>query len=359
MKWLRGGIIALVTVVLALACSDNGTGPKSVKYNVYAGSSYSTGGRSMDGALYILDADSLTILDSIPHMGQVDDIAVSPDGRWIYAECSWPFANRVLTKIDAKTLEKTEQLAVFSAGSLTLLDKGRLLLRQSSSCTSDLINPAGLQVTNTLSDSLCRMHGSVKGTKVAARIADERSRVRGTDVLSGAVFGTYTAHLTDGDTLMIETGVLHQDGRRVLLTATGKGHWFLIGDLETGETLLEYSLSWASDAHIALSDDGQYAAIAATGSTLFHDPFNVLQVFDLGPEQSLEWNDPLILCGKGKAQFHPDSRSIVLAWTRGYAFGGMQGPLQLVSVPEGTLLSELEAPFSQTEAGAIAIGPRP
>jgi hypothetical protein len=57
--------------------------PKEVRYNDYIAALDWVDGIATD-PLYITDADSMAVIDSIPQFGLVYDMEVSPDGRFLY-----------------------------------------------------------------------------------------------------------------------------------------------------------------------------------------------------------------------------------------------------------------------------------
>jgi hypothetical protein len=99
------GVALAVFACAVLPGCDKAIKPKEVKYNIYfAGSWYQ--GRSGDDYiysrhLYVYDADSLTLRDSIPIPNQAVNLEVSPDGHGLYAWCvSWSSYESNLIKID-------------------------------------------------------------------------------------------------------------------------------------------------------------------------------------------------------------------------------------------------------------------
>ena len=228
------------------ACTDKGPQPVPAEYNIY----YASWQRNL---IYILETDSLTIVDSIPDVGKVVSMEVSPDGDWIYAQTYEP---AYLTKIDVRSKVRVATLPYSRnrAEFLTLLRDGGLLLRGFPECKTELLDPAALTLSATLPDSVCALRGDASGTMVAALVGGT-SRIRRVNIETGEMFGEYIARASGDRTLRVWDGVLHPDGKRVLAIGTRGGgieSWFVIGDLTTGETLFEHSLYFPRGS-IALS----------------------------------------------------------------------------------------------------------
>jgi hypothetical protein len=245
---------------LLVACNHKGNEPEPVKCNIYLNNADT-------GMIYVIDADSLAVTDSIPGIGLALAMAVSPDGRWLYTEGYLPPLAGAASFVKTDLVEKEPVGSldgIFSA--ITLLNNGELLLRGSgygceSGDVNQLIDPSDLRIVTVFQDSLCRHKGALGQTKVAAMLNDGSRRICVTDVVSGNVYGSYVPTAAQGGTILPYTMVLHPDGIRVAVLgprSSLRDSWFLIGDVLTGETILEHSLVYPL-GQIAISDDGKYA----------------------------------------------------------------------------------------------------
>ena len=156
-------LFVVLAIATALACNDKPPQPKPVEYNIYYGN-------NEQGDLYVLDAKSLTIIDSIPGIGPPYSMAVSPDGAWLYA-VPWirpdpPY----LKKIDTRTNIVVDSLGDDRFNALTLLDRGKILIRGSQNCRGEVIEPHTLEHVRMINDSICPIRGPIGGTKVAALV---------------------------------------------------------------------------------------------------------------------------------------------------------------------------------------------
>ena len=250
----RSWIALTALACLFVACDGKGPDPEPVKYNVYYGS-------SDQGHLYVLDADSLTIIDSIPGLDEVTGIAVSPDGAWIYAESGKPPGILSLKKVNMKTKEIVGMIPDDVFSTVSALGEGRMLIRGRGLCRQDIVDANTFALTEMLDDSICGMRGPASGTSVVAYVGGT-SRFRSLDITTGELKGEYIPHLESGQVISVFDAVLHQDGVRVLILGTAHPFWswFVVGDLETGETLLQHQVFYAQ-GQIALSDDGSFAVV--------------------------------------------------------------------------------------------------
>jgi hypothetical protein len=130
--------------------------------------------------LYILELDSLRVVDSILNLGPVASVAVSPDGIWIFAQSHERPCRPALRKVDSRTHEVVGILPDNILSSIQLVDNGRLILRGSDLCRHDVIDASGPTLTHELDDSICALRGPVSGTSVVAKV-NGSSRLRALD----------------------------------------------------------------------------------------------------------------------------------------------------------------------------------
>jgi len=354
-RWTIGA--SLLAGGLMLACSDKGTDPKPLKYNVYVGC-------DERGVIYVLDADSLTVTDSLVGIGPTRSMALSPEGRWLYVQCQkdeggvGPFL-----KIDLRTKQEVARVEE-GLGNLLLLKGGTLLLAGLNRLY--FADPVTLAEVAPLPDTLRPWRVAKPGTKLPVEVI-YRNRFRLYDVDTGELTGEYVPHLLTGETLQISSTytILHQDERRLLLINESFQYalaWFLVGDMETGETLLQYPLAFAHGS-IAISSDGAYAIVTDLGSWSLESPPITADVFDLRTKQHLRRFRGRFggtggdgLKAATRALFVPEERRAILApWSMLQTYG----PLQVLDVEGLTLEQTLWSPFDSVGIGGLAVGPRP
>ncbi len=366
-------IAALLTsLTLAIGCSDDSpVTPKPVHYNIYVSATdylYLNGGKH--NGFYVYDADSLTLIDSIPlsHIGGHAEI--SPDGRYLYSVL-WrykdPPHDYYLAKIDVSTGDMVWTKNNLNAQNLSpsLLDDGRLML------CGDLIIDAETGTVVRDHDYLTDEHwvlndGPLHGTEVAAVHFDSvlyhdysDTLAIAVDVMTGQQRGGFVARLGSGQPpLLIRAARLHPDGRRVLITGIrydAQDAFFAVGDISTGELLLAARLS-TSIAEIAISSDGTLAVVVDQANVAFGYGVPAVYVYDLVSYQHLKtFYDELVYL-PGQVRFLPSDRRIAVFPDNGFASVGWLQTLDLTTMTREHAVDE---PFPSPDVGGIAVGPRP
>jgi WD40 repeat protein len=368
------GMALALLVCASLAGCDKATKHKPVKYNIYLGASmYDTSGAgSFWGWIYAYDADSLDLVDSINlnlidptgRSSFVDEMAVSPDGRWLYVLAASPKPEpSTLWKLDARTKQAVWSRPGWDDTKRTLvrvLQNGALLLVGDTVFRSE-----DGSVLRTAPDSLFALWGPASGTKVAATVRsgpgiEDGSIVRVVDVLTGEVSGRYAAHLESGAILhWVTTARLHPDGRRVLAVGISGGFWLVVGDLETGQTLFQYRLN-NEFGYIAISDDGLLAAVtdasampeAARGRVYVVDLQTLSVTIPTPPAALLHRNWAAQIC------FLPGDRRVATcpesSWDQNW------GPLSTIDVTTMQFEKSVWLPNPRLMfTGGMGVGPRP
>ena len=369
-------VMALALLAFAnLAGCDKATKPKPVKHNIYFGGMHISAytGDSTYGWIYVYDADSLNLIDSInlnlidptSQADLTDELVVSPDGRWLYvlaaSEHSIP---STLWKIDARTKQAVWSRPGFDDTKwlpIRVLRNGALLLVGDS-----VFRAEDGSVVRTLPDSLLTLWGPVSGTKVAATVRSQPqegydSIISLIDVVTGEVSGRFVAHLTSGVPLEhFYTARLHPDGRRVLAVGVYRSDyycWFVVGDLETGQTLYEYRLNHPF-GEIAISNDGVLAAVTDPGA-IYLGELGRVYIVDLQtlsvtipppPAELLHWSWAAQLC------FLPGDRRVATA-PKSYWYN--YGPLSAIDLTTMRFEKSVWLPDVGMNVGAIGVGARP
>lgn len=317
------------SVLLGLSgCKDKGTDPEPVKYNVYVGATTWIGDEQKDW-IYVLDADSLGVLDSIPQPNYVNELAVSPDGHYLYVLEYDMYDEDTLRKIDCQT--RTTVWARWHplppqggyGGPMFLVDQGRALFFD-----RELVRTSDGALIRVLEDSIAAGTGPTRGTEIACWTLDSsnggpfpESIVRAVDLTNGELRGSYRPRLSSGAVLLTIRACLHPDGRRVScagLYQSSHNVWFVIGDLETGETLLEHQLS-RGRGDVVVSPDGSTAVEADHPVPGMLEGDYALYVFDI-TNLTLLKKFGGIYCSQ--LHFVDDGRHLITAPPSGFSSSG-------------------------------------
>lgn len=348
--------MSVVVLVAGLGCDGDGpVQPGEVKYNIYVAALDWVDGVATD-PLYIIDADSMEVIDSIPQIGSLWDMEVSPDGRWLYtyvhrgsiAGCS----NDSLRRIDIK--EKRIDWAVPSGLEtyITLLDHGRVILRrwhQEAACPGgqDLIDAATGKRIRTLPDSLHHGEGPVEGTLVAAILREGvGAPIVATDVQTDSVYGHFVPRTVTGTVFIPRFARLHPDGETVLVIgglATNVG-WAVIGNLRTND-VFDSQRIFATFGEGVFSSDGTLAvtSVRSTGLT----------IFDIDSKRHLA----SLLAVGGQIRFIGDTKSVITCGVPDYFHAS--DPLWKFDLTHLRLETSVDLPLPEPLLGAMAVGRRP
>ncbi|HUU44977.1 MAG TPA: hypothetical protein VM118_04525 [Acidobacteriota bacterium] len=336
--WRVAAILTLAAVGLALGCtSRRSVDPGPVKYNIYIGATkFSV--RPNQHLLYIYNADSFQLVDSISLESFVFDMEVSPDGRWLYTVrgSQGPDVPRGLTQRDSRTGEVgwfhgADELMV------TMHKDGVLLVHG-----HDVLRARDGNVLLTLPDSIIPGWGPLSATQVAATvttsgpISQRPPVVSVLDLESGKVSGRYEPHLSNGALLHTEFARLHPDGRRVLVIAYRERidqTWFVVGDVLTGETLLQYPLIYPL-GEVAISEDGLLAVVTDPSAPLIFNSRPTLDVFDL--DQMVHLQRIVLPIGEffipSQVLFLPGDKTVITAPRADLVYTGPLNVIDLTSV---------------------------
>jgi hypothetical protein len=365
LRAVAGATLAGFACAVLAGCGKT-TKPEPVKYNIYLGAFGSREGTSATrfDQFFVYDADSLTVRDSIPLPAMAVELEVSPDGRWLYAQCMnrgpTPYK---LYKIDALTKEVVWSIPGY--GLITLLDGGRLLTRERFD--TEVIDLATGDVITRLPSTIRILKGPPNGTKVAAIVPADTTDffwdtlVTVFDVKSGETYGHYVPRLSTGEALeMIYTARLHQDGKRVMVIGLYgyiKYCWFMVGDVETGETLLRHRL-YSPFGEIAISEDGALAVASDPSQPLFGESRQAVEFFDLISMKHLKTLDGY----SGLLAWYPrqvrflfgDSKIVIGSYAE-----FTTGPFCIVDRTTLTVENTVQQPYDGLINGVLGVGPRP
>jgi hypothetical protein len=348
-------LLVLVIAGLGLACHDKGTEPGPVKYNVYVAALDWVDGVATD-PLFILDADSsLEVIDSIPRIGSLYDMEVSPDGCWLYTfvhRPARPCPNDSLRCIDVKNQRIDWAIPSPADTRFSLLDEGNLILRRSAGCGDllggqELLDATTGRILRKLPDSLTYMEGPVAGTRVAA-ISGEGygATVVAVDLLTDEVSGSFVPRLPSGQELVTKFARLHPDGETVLVIAGVVTNlaWAMIGNLQTGESPLGqriYDINSVGE----FSSDGSLAVVSDMNSGL--------TVFDL---DSMVYRGRVAVAA-GQVAFVGDTKTAAVCGVGDYFQA--TDPIVLVDAEAVRPIWGIHLPLPHPLLGAMAVGRRP
>ncbi|MBD3298472.1 MAG: hypothetical protein GF341_07455 [candidate division Zixibacteria bacterium] len=348
--------MSVVVLVAVLGCDDDGpVEPGDVRYNIYIAALDWVDGNATD-PLYIIDADSMVVIDSIPRIGSLHDMEVSPDGRWLYtfvhrgSVSGCP--NDSLRRIDIKNKRVDWAIPSGLDTRIQLLDGGSKILRRwsrHSICPAgeELLDATTGELLRVLPDSLLYQEGPINGTEVAAIIGDPLgARIVAVDVETDVIRGRIVPKLPSGQKLFPSFAELHPDGETVLAIAglTTDLAWGMVGNLRTGEWLLTERIYDVNSAG-TISTDGALALISDMNSGL--------SVFEL---DSLIYRGRVSIPG-GQVEFVGDTKSAIMCG-RGDYFHATH-PVVRVDVNQLEPTHAVELPLPSPLLGAMTVGRRP
>jgi hypothetical protein len=286
-------VIILSALLVGVAgCNDEPTKPEPVRevvyYYVY----------SPLYQLYVLDADSLTVIDSTGGFSDltepIEDMVATPDGRWLFSigESSAQQGDLV-RKIDVATLITVDSLRLdkrIGGRSLLLLDGGRLL--RIGNCSGLLANVESFPDVTIDSSEICAQAGPIDG-KTVAGIVPGTNRVRIETVDPRTVLHEFPGRTVDGSEVSgVHRTLLHPGADRVSLIATANGFWYIIMDVETGEALHQHAVPSGAFAfipgEIAINSQNTRAVVTVSGNPLIGDFVGTVDVVDLTDFQLLK-----------------------------------------------------------------------
>jgi hypothetical protein len=295
----------------------------------------------------------MVVIDSIPQIGALYDMEVSPDGGFLYNCVRRGRGYDSLRCIDIKRKEIVWSVPRTPPyNSLALLDNGRIILGRKGFGTgaADLIDASTGRIIKVLSDSIRYDEGPVSGTKVSGLVGTyPDSRVVGVDVLTGEVWGEFRPHYPGGPPLPTAFTRLHPDGDKVLaLDGVDIGvSGAIIGSLSTGNTLITGRM-YSPFGEGQFSADGRLAAVG--------DKNSFLRVFDLDSMTTIAWPD--IENGFAtQIEFIGDSHVIVTAQFGDYFQG--TDPLVRIDLTALQATHGLLLPLPEPLVGPLAVGLRP
>jgi len=340
-------------------CEDLAVEPEPEHYNMYVAALDWIDGTATD-PLYILDAESMDVIDTIPQVGSLRDLEVSPDGKWLYAYVHrgspgshFPLYDS-LRCIDVQKKQVAWAIPSGLSTSITILDNGKLILRRWSQFRDepggqDLIDASTGTVLKTLPVLPWCCEGPETGTKVAATLDVKArpgaSRIVALDVVSGEQSGSLILPPRSGYELRTAYVRLHPDRETVLLMAGIEQDfaWAMIGNLRTGTVESEQWIPslWGEGA---FSSDGQWAVFSDTDNNLRSVNLQTHEFVGTTPARG------------GAVRFVGTSQSVISAGRPDY---WSTDPIYQVDLLSSTVTQRKELPLPEPLIGAFCVGRRP
>jgi hypothetical protein len=365
----------LSVAVAASGCSkDKPLKPLPTQRRIYVGGiDYSQAGPARS-EMFMLDADSLLVTDSFPLPAPSVDAITSADGISLYVVTSNDLGTRTIWKynlasrsplwhIDLERWPETPD----SRGRIRMFDGGRWL-----QLNRTIASAVTGEIVNVLPDSLVPFGGTPSGTHCAVGVIAPGDKypvtLRGFDLASDSSWGQYTPHLQSGSPFGITyTAILLGDSRRVLVIGIQgmiDNAWFVIGDLITGETILQESLIYPF-GEILVSPDETKAVASDPSMTLIYDSWPTLDLFDLTVPSHLKrlsWDPhlpghPEQLVLPGQLCWIPQTNEIVAAAPGDF---NSSGPMAVIDATEFAIRGFFQLPGKSEQfeygIGGMAVG---
>lgn len=301
--------------------------------------------------IYLYASATLTLCDSLETPAHVRQLTASRDGAFLFAHTG------SVLKLDARTgavVWSTVDLPL----PMQLLLEGDLLLAGNT-----VRDPSTGLLAGILPDSLSPGYGPEDGTEIAA-VVSGTNLITLLDCTTGATRGRYIPTVNGEPLSGVYYMRLHADRTRVLVIGIRSAlpdSWFVMGDLETGETLLAHGLVYPF-GEVIISGDGSLAAVTDPSRDLIYDSTPTLDLFDLRTSTHLRRfglrGDSLIGL-LGQARFLRDENKLILA--PGGTFG--IGPLYQINLETLEVGAKASIPGCDSGlidcpyTGGIAVGP--
>lgn len=345
---------AVLTVAAALlfttCASERSTTPKDVSHVLYLGA-------DEPGTIYTVDTDSFAVIDSLPGIGTTQFMVSSSDGKYLFVSCDHPTLGRSVLKISVATksiMAHQPSIALFPP---QLLDHGKLLLTYLDK--RRILDAATLEPVSEIPDSLLPLPSIGAVTEVLARaVGGERYYLY--DIITGTVRGGYAPHFLDGTYFPPQFGYvyvarLHAPTSRVsLLVDTPRGSFIILGDIITGQTLLQHRLAYPF-GDVAFSDDGELMAVSDPSWPLYWDTPITIDIFDFRTLTHMKRLNstvdfPLETCDR--LLFVPNSHTLVAAPQLHWGF-----QVQVIDLETESIRVTKYLPYMGTPIGGIVLGP--
>ena len=344
-------VFALLLGAMSLSCSqERSLSPQPTDWVVYA-----AGWNFRQ--IYILDADSLSVVDSIPFRGSPLLMGTNPSGEYLYV---WS-DNRGIVPPGTYIFDtKEKNLVHYSAVSLgrtRFASHGRLLIRNSTYYEGEPLtrtyfcDPLTLTALDSLPDNLQFRDALNQGDTI---LVQERGsgNLRLLDLETGRMTGLYTASTRQAYMWYARVA---PDGRSAAIVSDGA---IEIGDLLTGEILM--SVRSRGPGQVDISPDGSHAIVSTPIlDAWFEASPSRLYLFDLRNrvlaaylEGFSESND--LECG-GLCSFLPDGTRALVGAIDGWNYG----PLQVFDAKSGSIIRWIDLPTEDSDVRCFGVGRAP
>ena len=353
---LRAVALAVLTSAVLAGC-DKGVNHKPVKDLVYF---FDVGSTS----IYMLDADSLTLIDSIPNVGywsgasEIEYMVVTPDGRWLFTSDAGNAKGTLVRKINTVTKQTVDSVYASHRGALLLLDKGRLL--RWGSCDGWLTEVDKFPVVTVDTTAVCIQHGPISGTTIAGGVT-ETNHIRVETVLPRATIAEFVATKIDSVPMSeVYYVALHPDGKRVSAIARGGGYFFIVANIATGQTIYQHAFTSQagqfSPGEIAINSTGTLAIITDPGKPWFGMHVGTIDVVDLVNLRLLKRFDQDDFDGpqsNSQIAFTSDEKAVIVTTIANWGFSYIH------RLDLETLTITKTAWFEEVAVGGMTVGRSP
>jgi len=181
-------LAATILMFLGSCASERSTQPVPVKYAIYAAA-------DRFGTIYIADTDSLSVVDSIPDIGNGKFLTASSDGRHVYIARNHSQFGQALLRYSTVTKSVDASIPITQLWGIGLLRDSRYLLTYVDSM--EILEGSTLQSVGGISRDYNRVPTVDADSEVAVEVGDT-ALFRILDVFTGAIRGGYRPHLQDG-----------------------------------------------------------------------------------------------------------------------------------------------------------------
>lgn len=280
-----GLVAATVTASLGSCARERTVSHKDVDSVIYAGGSYYRDWQDIHSLvhfIYLFDAESVQLEDSLALDVWPQRLASSSDGSVLFLECYSDSSSSLYVR----AVESSTGLTLWDHHDVTLsavLEGGRTVAVVTLDHETKVVDWKLGETIIAFSDTIKFFHGEHADAEMIGVISSASDRtLKAIDSRSGEARGGYRPRLVNGDLLDIRAALLHPDGKLALgigRRAQNSDSWFVVGDINADSTLLQHRLVYPY-GEIAVSGDGRLVAVTDPSSP-FHDSYATLDLFDI------------------------------------------------------------------------------
>jgi hypothetical protein len=322
--------------------------PIPAGYNLYVGSGV--------GMVFVLDAESLTVRDSIILADTciIYDVEATTDGRRLFASLLAESGRRTFTaEIDAPSLTVSYEWSDRSYADLVISDRGKTLVREFLHLElTDIETKSIYQVPMTIA----YIEGMTDGTHVGG-ISYTGDTAIVYDVSRREVAFEIPVKTTSGEAVRVSTALPIPERDLLLVMGSARvtrGAFFLAVRMSDGTTLFQHPI-YGTQGKVTVTPDLSRAIVVSHGEVSIGNPYGHLDIFSLSRLEHLK--------GFTQADFptysYPaDDVECIPGTTRALVSVGFRSAAPIVEIDWGTLEMTPSDDTARRWSGAISIGPR-